>query len=545
MYRSLLLCCEVSCACLVIFFASIVYSQDGPIVEVAQGLVRGTVNTTDSGRTFYSFRGIPYAQPPVGELRFQAPVPGVAWNGTFDATHEGPICMQFLMGQEDCLTINVYSSQLPKNDSNPFLPVMVFIHGGGFSSGNVLSITYGPQRFMEKDIVLCLMTYRLGPFGFLSTGDGAASGNFGLLDQALALQWVQNNIASFGGDANQVTVFGESAGSASVAYHILSPVSKGYFRAAIGESGSALNGWALQKDPIVWAHALADKLQCPTTNSTEMVDCLRQQQAEDLVAAAFSLGEYDVMIQPFVPVIEDPETGKFITELPLKILQSGNFNKVPLITGVNKDEGDLTYSMTRQYYTTIDDYFFQHTLPVLLHFLTKYDHNLLNVSYAVKEEYYDGIDVNNSTQVARASIDMNSDAAFKAPNDLFVRQLAANGVPVYMYVFEYVGSSSVFNFTGEGEVSHSDELAYLFDTIPLNDEDLQVSSELIDMWTNFASELNPTPSGDVKWTPSPPDEIQYLRIDTDLTMHTGYRNETMYFWNHIVPSIVYSFDEIN
>ncbi|CAG2062859.1 unnamed protein product, partial [Timema podura] len=165
---------------------------------------------------------------------FQSPKPPSRWSGVRNATEDTSPCTQRsifarqveVSGSEDCLYLNVYTPQLP-DGSNDDLPVMVWFHGGGWVSGAGTSKFYGPQFLLDKDIVLVTVTYRLGPIGFLSTGDEAAPGNSGLKDQVAALRWVQDNIAVFGGNPNSVTIFGESAGGASVHYHILSPLSQG------------------------------------------------------------------------------------------------------------------------------------------------------------------------------------------------------------------------------------------------------------------------------------------------------------------------------
>nr|CAD7416654.1 unnamed protein product [Timema poppensis] len=197
-----------------------------PTVTVAQGTLRGQSVTSSYGLTYNSYLGIPYAQPPVGDLRFKAPQDPVAWEGTRDATTFGSSCVQdSVSGSEDCLYLNVYTPQNPSSAAN--LPVMVYIHGGAFVSGSGSDTNNKPEYFLEQGIVAVYINYRLNIFGFLSLEGTDVSGNAGLKDQVAALRWVKNNIASFGGDPNSVTIVGESAGGASIHYQVLSPMSQG------------------------------------------------------------------------------------------------------------------------------------------------------------------------------------------------------------------------------------------------------------------------------------------------------------------------------
>lgn len=250
-YKMLSLLSAILC---LLFFASAVEVAIGGyaplptplIVETRTGRVLGTTLTSRSGRKFAAFLGIPYARPPIGTRRFQAPEPMYLWDEVFNATKYGPICPQLDFpqpdptkfppppkdkkgtGDEDCLKLNVFSNGYLNNDyqqENELLPVLVFIHGGFFMSGS--GGYYGPRYLMDHDIILVTFNYRLGPFGFLSTEDLHAPGNAGMKDQVLVLKWIQRNIKSFGGDPARVTIYGQSAGSVSVQLHMLTPASEG------------------------------------------------------------------------------------------------------------------------------------------------------------------------------------------------------------------------------------------------------------------------------------------------------------------------------
>lgn len=221
-------------------------------------------------------------------INFQAPVKNAKWEGTLDATKDSPVCYQrnpytrsqVIEGDENCLYLNVYT---PSTSAN--LPVMVFFHGGGWVCGAGTSMWYGPDILLDRDVVLVVPNFRLGPLGFLSTGDDAAPGNAGLKDQVMALEWVRENIAKFGGDPQRVTAFGESAGGASVHFHMMSPLSKGLIHRGISQSGTALCSWAFSQSGETQRNSkkLAQSFGCPTQDSEMMVECLREITAHDII----------------------------------------------------------------------------------------------------------------------------------------------------------------------------------------------------------------------------------------------------------------------
>ncbi|CAG7730933.1 unnamed protein product, partial [Allacma fusca] len=228
-------------------------------IEITSGKLTGAQKVSRNGRAYAEFRGIPYAQQPLDDLRFEPPRPVKPW-GTpgWDATRDGPFCLQYdllthvLLGDEACLFLNVATPNLgisdkTATDPKSLFPVMVYFYGGAFMSG--YSIVYSPAYFMDEDVVMVVINYRVGLFGFLNTGDEVVRGNMGLKDQTMALRWVKENIAYFGGDPDRVTLMGQSAGGSSSHLHMLSPLSKGLFHRAISQSGNALNYFAFTKDP--------------------------------------------------------------------------------------------------------------------------------------------------------------------------------------------------------------------------------------------------------------------------------------------------------
>lgn len=252
-------------------------STSSLIVKTEDGLVEGSSDSTRSERGYYQFLRIPYAETPIGDNRFKAPVAKKPWDGILNCTTYGPMCMQAdLWGtnviSEDCLHLNVFT----KNDSmnvNDLKPVIAFIHGGGFETGS--SIEHGAGYLMDRDVVLVTINYRLGAFGFLAIETAEISGNAGLKDQALALKWINKNIRNFGGDPKKVTIAGLSAGGYSATAHMISPMSLHLFVNVIAMSGALAWQKKLKTNNIDAAVTLATRIDCPTENLSVMVLCLK------------------------------------------------------------------------------------------------------------------------------------------------------------------------------------------------------------------------------------------------------------------------------
>ncbi|KAL7018772.1 hypothetical protein ACKWTF_010907 [Chironomus riparius] len=321
---------------------AIAYGQDRPIVTIPQGQLQGI--RTSSGitqATYLAFKGIPYAEPPVGALRFRNPVAHRGWSGVRDASAHGNSCPSSgwfgleAGGGEDCLFLNVYTQSLTANR-----PVMVWIHGGSFTGGSGDSFIYGPDFFInDGNVVVVTINYRLGVLGFLSTGDAAAQGNWGMKDMITALQWVRNNIASFGGNVNQITVFGESAGSVGVHYLLLTRLGTGLFNRAIMQSGVTVAPWGFQPNPLSEATNLGRRLGLTWSSTTDLVNQLRNIPPQRLVDNQG--GWLDLTIPrgfspfEFVPNVEpanSPES-RFLTDTPVNIMNRGDILTMPIIIG--------------------------------------------------------------------------------------------------------------------------------------------------------------------------------------------------------------------
>ncbi|XP_077980088.1 neuroligin-1-like [Glandiceps talaboti] len=309
--------------------------MSGPVVDTDNGPVEGT-STTFPGINVDMFRGIPYAESPAGDLRFLPPVPMKPWAPVvYDATEFGPSCPQLEISNplpnydqdEDCLLLNIYVPNNASDIAKPFA-VMVWIHGGSFMfrQGMFYDVT---ALAAYHNVIAITLNYRVGVLGFLSTGDSYASGNYGLLDQLLALTWVKENIAYFGGNPDQVTIFGNSAGGRACHVLALSPASEGLFQRVISQSG-ILNYDQIIGDPATNARKLGSDLGCKDVENHEnLVNCLREVPADDIVVAQTGVD---------VGLVVD---GEVITHPFEQFVANSDFEKYDYLFGSNSYEGSI------------------------------------------------------------------------------------------------------------------------------------------------------------------------------------------------------------
>ncbi|KAK3923761.1 Esterase FE4 [Frankliniella fusca] len=583
-----------------------------PVVQTLAGAVRGRLQRTRRGQgtAYFSFRGVPYAAPPVGDLRFkrrrppapQAPLPVEPWTGVRDASAPGRPCLQpfgfvpigprewnrrevvsfiktvpelvrvglqLYNASEDCLYANVFTPQLPGALRNkPKLPVMVFIHGGGFRLGDG-DFLYGPDYLMDAGgIVLVTFNYRIGPFGFLATGTEEAPGNAGLKDQVQLLRWVRDNIAAFGGDPDQVTLTGESAGGVSVHLHTLSPLSRGLFHRAIASSGAAGCEWANEDAPLEHARQLAKHLGVEDPDPDALVRRLRalpaaainrafQRHMHSAFTPRLSLGMY------FVPSVEPPLPGAFLAEDPLRALADGKQAHVPLITGHNDREGLLIFlgvgdgkmgpkSRARRR-AFMEDCARQRPeafLPVdLYRGLDAADRDAVGREVL---RYYFGVDeLGPDPDKFDQFIDLFGDTMFSIPVLRGSRLHAARSTaPVYHYHFTHDGEMGTIKnlfraFKYQG-ASHGDDLGYVFYSASLaacrrrpDPRDEQCRRNLLGVWTSFVRTGEPTAGCDgdsalgVAWPPRSAQQLHFLEISEMLCVKTGAPNSRQLFWNDV------------
>lgn len=528
---------------------NVINEVDDPIVIIRNGVIRGRKSKTfDKATSFYAFQGIPFAKPPIENLRFRSPQPPENWPGVLNATEDGSVCVQGITpnrvnGSEDCLFINVYTPRLYDN-----LPVMVWIYGGGFIGGDSTYNIYGPDFFMNEDIIFVSFNYRVGIFGFLSTEDEEAPGNYGLKDQLLALKWVRENIEIFGGNPEKVTLVGESAGAASVAYLVQSPLTSGLFRGAVTISGSSLCQWSLSRRARGVAFLTGAVLRANVTTSKTLIEDLRKVPYRELHSVS-TVTDYAslLVLNPlnglvFAPVIERPHENAIVTNKTYEMLKLGMFNKVPQIIGFNSQEGvpflDVI-NFVRLYLLSYD------ISPTRL---VPVDMNLPNISLQkllaaiqIRFHYFGllGIIAFTRNQV----VHYVSDDQFVRPINEAV-QLISKHCPVYYFRFSYEGDIGDTNRTAPG-VGHGEDLKYMFRTE--NEEFNETSQDnltryrLIRLWSNFVKYGNPTPYKEellqnITWpiaNPKLDGNLTFLDLNSDITIDSNLQEDDMTFWKEL------------
>nr|CAD7568085.1 unnamed protein product [Timema californicum] len=480
-------------------------------VSISEGELQGKKVSSKAGGVFYSFQGIPYAKPPVGPLRFKPPEPPAPWAGVRDASKEEAVSPHIVLSlfqppeppepwagvrdasKEGAIAPHIWPVSLLK-------PVMVWIHGGAFEMGSGDSDFYGPDYFLAQDVVFVSINYRLGALGFLNLDGSDVSANNGLRDQVMALTWINKNISKFGGDPDNVTIFGESAGGASVHYLLLAPSAKGLFHKAIAQSGSALLPICHLSSSVSTQRAfrLGQTLGCETKDPQHLADFLRTVPAEKIVLSHGSAQSDEekqrVLSIAFTPT-EDLGADAFIPGDPVKLLKEGRFHKVPFITGVTSAEGKLALSDIFNCCDVVEiEKDFQRIVPWNLS-LELGTQTCKDIAYNLRKFYFGNKPVNEET--LQNYVDMQSDLHFNHGFYKSVKlQIEQSNSPIYAYEYDHKKSINFKDFSNAPEnmpgAGHGEELFIIFnssffssDSEP-NTEDATVRTYIVKFWTNFA-----------------------------------------------------------
>ncbi|XP_076381751.1 juvenile hormone esterase-like [Megalopta genalis] len=477
------------------------YSQGklSSIVQTKSGPVRGIEKTTVwHSKPYTSFVGIPFAEPPLGLLRFKPPVPKKPWTNVLDAIKVPNSCPQTdfffkqYMGHEDCLYLNVYTGQF--GNGTQLRPVMVWIYGGAYFSGSNSPSLYGPDFFLEEDVVMVSINYRVGTLGFLALNHPEATGNAGMKDQVLALQWVQDNIAAFGGDPNEVTIFGESAGATSTGFHMLSKKSQGLFKKVIMQSGTPLCQWAYHTPAkaLENARSLGSLLGYEGETTEGLLQFLRSVPARRMVDEA---DKVDFEALPFRPTIENVKITKgdaFLTECPIEIYESGKFTAAPTLMGYNHDE----FLFFINYFYGFPIYI--ESLTYMIELTTTFNEIVDHILGTIGGLMFNLV----PNFLLEDIVDLLTNALFIAPIDLTQRLIAKSNDehPVYFYRLSYQSKYSVHSLVGStiNGTSHLDDIGYIFNVQALNastnpqDPFNVFRKKMVNAWANFAKYENPT-----------------------------------------------------
>lgn len=489
--------------------ASPVKAADGPIVKVEGGKLQGAAATGNA--PVQIFRGIPYAKPPVGELRWREPQSLEKWHGVRAADEFGPRCMQKHMwddmffrspkASEDCLYLNVWTPANLGKGASAKLPVLVYVYGGGFVAGDSSEPRYDGAAMAARGVVVVTLNYRLGIFGFLAhpqlTAESRdkASGNYGLLDQAAALAWVKRNIAAFGGDPGRITIGGESAGSMSVSAMMVSPLTRGLIVGVIGESGSALPPF--QSRTLAEAEKkgaeFAAFVQAPTLAQ------MRALPPEKLLASQGFLGAF------WAPDID----GHYLTEAPEKTYAAGKAARVPALIGANSQESPASLILGKSQ-PTVDDY----------------RRDLQRLFGADGDRLFQLYPAANDADVRRAATELAGDRFIGASTWNWFDHQRRGGSPTYYYYYTHVRPQptayKAVGPTAYGAV-HSAEIEYALGNLDANpvyawtDEDRKVSTMMSGYWANFIKAGNPNGGDLPPWPQASADAstIQRQLIDVD------------------------------
>jgi para-nitrobenzyl esterase len=490
-------------AVLALAAASATFAQSSRPVRTQAGLVQGTV--VDGIRVY---KGIPFAAPPVGDLRWAPPQPAKPWKGVLHAYKYADACMQVpiveralgldaVTPSEDCLYLNVWT---PAKSSSARLPVMVWIYGGGFTIGATSMTQYDGENLARKGVVLVSIAYRLGPLGFLADPQltkeqGGHSGNYGMLDQIAGLKWVKRNIAAFGGNPNKVTIFGESAGGISVSMLCASPLAKGLFEGAISESGGSFG-------PAAEDHAAGADV--PT-----LVEAEKNGQAFLAKLGVSSIAEARKLSAADIYKHMGPGLGGGGRWWPdfdgyvllgdqYKLYEEGEYNQTPILIGTNADEGALFVASTdmQKYKASVKSGY------------AEFARNILAA-------YPD----NSQQQALRSARDLARDVTFAWSTWSWAKlQSSTSKDKVFVYYFNHRPNYPDLPRFKDWGPAHGSEISFVFGNftkgMPATPEDKIVSEQLMSYWTNFAKYGNPNGKELPEWPAFSNAKPQYMELDT-------------------------------
>ncbi len=496
------------------------------LVHTEQGPVQGVWS---SDTKTWSYKGIAYAAAPIGELRWRAPQPAPNHSEVLHAASYSPACPQGplpvtgeqLSWDEDCLTLNVWA---PKEAENQALPVMLWIHGGGFVSGSGSMPLYQGDKLAAQGVVVVTINYRLGALGYLvhesfidQDSDVPGAGNYGLLDQIAALQWVQDNIEAFGGDVNNITIFGQSAGAVGVCALMASPLSQGLFHKAIMQSGGCLSAMnklternGLLPPATDQGRDFAEEIGC--SNEQDVAACLRQKSVQRILDTMPGTPSVLSNGNTYRPVID----GYALTESMSDAIRAGHSAEVPLLAGMTTDEGTLF--IAPYHISTASQY---------EDFVTAIFGSLAGAVLAA----YSVDDYGGDAHAAASAL--VGDLYFVCPMKWLLQQHMQKELPTYGYLFDYSGSYAVSEGLG---AYHGAELPYLFDSLDdrlLDDDAPFIRYWLQTDWTSFASK------GEVEeimgmrdWLPYSSDRMTLYRVGNASSSErvSDYRSQQCEFW---------------
>ncbi|TNM94334.1 neuroligin 4 X-linked a isoform X2 [Takifugu flavidus] len=561
--------------------AAAVQAQQHPVITTNYGKIRGVKVTLPNEilGPVEQYLGIPYALAPTGERRFQPPEPPMSWPGIRNATQFPAVCPQFLEDRfllndmlpvwftanldtvvtyvqeqsEDCLYLNIYvPTEDDIHDENGLKPVMVYIHGGSYMEGTGNMID-GSILASYGNVIVITINYRLGVLGFLSTGDQAAKGNYGLLDQIQALRWIKENIQAFKGDPKRVTIFGSGAGASCVSLLTLSHYSEDLFQKAIIQSGTALSSWAVNYQPAKYTRVLAEKVGCNMLDTIDLVECLQNKNYKELIEQYITPAKYHIA---FGPVID----GDVIPDDPQILMEQGEFLNYDIMLGVNQGEGFKFVDGIVDSEDGVSANDFDFAVSDFVDHLYGYPEGKDTLRETIKFMYTDWADKENPETRRKTLVALLTDHQWVAPAVATADLHAQYGSPTYFYAFYHHCQSDMKPSWADS--AHGDEVPYVFG-IPMigptdlfncnfSKNDVMLSAVVMTYWTNFAKtgdpnqpvpqdtkfiHTKPNRFEEVAWTKYNPKDQLYLHIGLKPRVRDHYRATKVAFWLELVPHL--------
>ncbi|XP_038056682.1 fatty acyl-CoA hydrolase precursor, medium chain-like isoform X1 [Patiria miniata] len=552
--------------------------DDRTEVRTSSGRLRGETRVLD-GREYRVFRGVPYAEPPIGDRRFRAPIPKVPLEETLNVVEYGPSCPQNIADvskyypdyvvripdsamviSEDCLTLNIFSP-VRRRGEDEHRAVMVWIHGGSFETGQGSGYDASALAVRGR-VVVVTINYRLNVFGFLSTNDENAPGNFGLLDQQLALQWVHENIAGFGGDPSRVTIFGQSAGGVAVMTHLTAPNSRPFFHRVIAHSGMSrgMTPSLFRRQTKMYAQRIALKAGCtdqgkPMENTFHLVTCLRSKSTQIVLRAGLEVAKEEVVPRVWSTVFD----ANYFQRTP-SYSDPAAFEQFDIIAGVTSGDGSPLLQLLPEIIPNCDPEMTGLSKAdfgtILSIFAPRWQNSI--AQEAINLEYMNWTSPrmlrshDRLLQAANFMLDYNFLMGMTLLGNLYRGARSRR-----MFVFDHRSAPRV-RYPYLAGAPHSEELSYVFG-LPFNasgighifsDEERMLSDHMITYWSNIAKSGDPNVNPDVNTTsnltywPEYGDSETYLLIQlNDSSVGQGYRKDKVMFWSDYLPKLTTAADE--
>jgi carboxylesterase type B len=518
------------------------------IFKSLNGKLKGSCNTvkikfsnnTQSENPILQWLGIPYAQTPVGDLRFKSPLPVKSWSNVKEVKNFNYMCIQPPGSEyprewqnEDCLYLNIYKPFYNSNSSNNnLLPIYIWIHGGAFSMGSGSEVD-GSKLAALSNIIVVTINYRLGIYGFLSIKNTDAKGNQALLDQNLAMKWVFDNAASFGGDKTKITIGGESAGSWSVGYHLIFKKSWPYFRNAILQSGNPttvdLETMLLTSDQATkLTSKMASNVGCNKKVNQDLLNCLKSKNTDKINQVASKLYDYPSFTL-------DPNV---FDQLPRNLFKSGNFKKCNVLTGSNtNEEGMLLDGEISQYVADLEKGIKSSFINALKKRLLINDTIANQIANA-----YVPYSLTGTINYINYFEQIITDYQYRCPTNNLADYISKNNKDAYIYIYGHKSSDSPSNYDIYDGAVHADEIAYVFGE-PLASvskytlDEKNFSLKLVQYWTSFI--INGTPTLDNSWlkynanTNTNNKNINFLESNNISNIIYSTSDPKCTFWNNL------------